>query len=71
MTNPAVQRPSLILLIGRKQKDAALREIFPHNNIRRGRHDGSVNLRLDSSTISADLPLLFADADPYSVIPSA
>lgn len=69
MTEPARQHPSLIFFLGRKDKDAALREVFPSNNIRRGRCDGLVNLRLDSSTISAELPLLFADADPFARIP--
>lgn len=69
MTNPTTQHPSMIFFLGRKCKDAALREIFPNNNIRRGRYDGLVNLRLDSSTISADLPLLFADADPFGSVP--
>ena len=70
MTDPATQHPSMIFFLGRKCKDTALREIFPHNNIRRGRYDGLVNLRLDSSTISADVPLIIADADPFACIPS-
>ena len=69
ITNPSTQQPSLILFLGRKSKDAALREIFPNNNIGRGHRDSIVSLRLDSSTISADRPLLFADADPFSLIP--
>ena len=69
MTHPETQYPSLIFFIGSDYKDSALREIFPNNNVRRGHRNGIVNLRLDSATISSDLPLLFADGDPKSPIP--
>ena len=69
MTDPTKQYPAMIFFLGSKAKDEALREIFPHNNIRRGRHDGIVNLRLDSSTISAELPLLFSDSNPLALVP--
>lgn len=69
MTDAETQRPSMIFFIGAKFKDAALRELFPNNNIRRGNRNGIVNIRLDSATISSDLPLLFADGDPQSPIP--
>lgn len=69
MTSPEYQYPSLIFFLGRKSKDVACREIFPHNNFRRGPSKGFINLRLDSTTISSDLPLLFADSDPWAAIP--
>ena len=69
MLNAEGQYPSLLFFIGSKSKDAALRELFPNNNIRRGHRNGIVNLRLDSSTISSDLPLLFADGDLRTPIP--
>lgn len=69
MTNAETQYPSLIFFIGSRFKETALRELFPNNNIRRAHRNGMVNLRLDSSTISSDLPLLFADADPRRFIP--
>ena len=69
MTNADKQYPSTIFFIGSKSKDVALRQLFPHNNIRRGTHNGAVNLRLDSSTITSDFPLLFADGDPQTQIP--
>ncbi len=69
MTDADSQHPSMIFFIGAQSKDAALRELFPNNNIRRGNRNGIVNLRLDSSTISSDLPLLFADGDTRSPIP--
>jgi len=59
----------MAFFLGRKSKDVVLRQIFPNNNIRRERHDGIVNLRLDSSTISSELPLLFADADTQASVP--
>ena len=70
MTNPSAQYPSLLFFIGRKAKDLALRELFPHNNVRRGRQDRNciANLRLDASSISCTRPILFADSDPLSVI---
>lgn len=69
MTNAEIQSPSMMFFIGSKAKDAALRQLFPNNNIRRGYRNGIVNLRLDSSTISSDLPILFADGDPRTLIP--
>ena len=69
MTNPDKQYPSTIFFIGVKSKDVALRQLFPHNNVRRGCLDGVVNLRLDSSTMSSEYPLLFADGDPQKQIP--
>ncbi|KAL6716956.1 hypothetical protein ACLMJK_004869 [Lecanora helva] len=69
LTNPETQYPSMIFLIGTKHKDIALRQLFPHNNIKRGYRSGTVNLRLDSTTISSDIPLLFADGDPRALIP--
>lgn len=69
MTSPDTQHPSMIFFVGKRSKDAALRELFPNNNIRRGNKSGIVNLRLDSSTFGSDLPLLFADGDPSAPIP--
>ncbi len=70
MTNPSAQYPSLQFFIGRKAKDLALPELFPHNNVRRGHQDRNcvANLRLDASSISCNRPILFADSDPLSVI---
>ncbi|KAI9799077.1 MAG: hypothetical protein M1833_004271 [Piccolia ochrophora] len=63
MTNPASQYPSQVLFIGRKRKEQALRRIFPNNNTKRGRRDGLVNQRLDTSTSNSTYPILFADTD--------
>ena len=64
MANPDKQYPSMILLIGGKSKDIALRQLFPNNNIRRGRTDSIIDLRSDSATVRSDFPVLFADANP-------
>ena len=64
LTHPQQQIPSLILFISNKTKNLALREIFPCNNIKRGHQDGIVNLRLDTTTLDSDHPILFADSDP-------
>ena len=69
MINPESQYPSMIFFIGRQSKNAALREMFPNNNMRRGKADGLVNLWLDSSTYDSDTPLLFAEADPLARVP--
>ena len=70
MLNAESQYPSLISFIGSKYKEVALRELFPNNNIRRDYRNGIVNLRLDSLTISSDLPLLFTDGDLRSLVPN-
>ena len=69
MSNPDSQCPSLVFFIGGKCKSAALPELFPHNNLRRGTREGAVNLRLDSSSFASDFPLLIADGDPKIPIP--
>ena len=69
MTHPDTQYPSLMLFLGSRSKDAALRELYPNNNLRRGYRNGIVNLRLDSATISAELPILFADGNSQHTVP--
>lgn len=66
MTNPAGQFPRVVHLLGRKSKDLALRELFPHNNTRRTRHNAIANLRADAASLNSDSPLLFVDSDPFS-----
>lgn len=65
MTNPRDQYPSFQFYIGRKSKFFALRELFPHNNIHRGRQDrsGIASLRLDATSLSSDRPIFFAESD--------
>ena len=70
MTCASSPRPSVICFVGRKHKSIALRELFPHNNIRRSHQSDFVNVHLDSSFPSADLPLLIFDSAVPPVIPS-
>lgn len=62
--DPSRQKPSLILLLGGNSKDAALREIFPKNRLRKRGAQPTINLRLDTASVSKDNPILFADCDP-------
>jgi len=66
MPRPSEQRPSIVFFIGQKAKNTALYELFPFNNVRRGRGDGFANLRLDNATINSDQPIWFADSDPFT-----
>lgn len=64
---PTVQRPSLVLFVGPRDKEHALRDIFPFNNFKRNarRHSGTVNIRVDTTTLRSDHPLLFSDSNPF------
>jgi len=71
MPRPSEQCPSIVFFIGQKAKNTALHELFPFNNVRRGRRDGFANLRLDNATINSDRPIWFADSDPFTrIIPT-
>lgn len=63
MTNPTAQYPLQLFFLGKKSKDQALRQVFRHNKFTRGCQDGVANLRIDTSTIGIDSPILFADSD--------
>ncbi len=69
LTNPVSQQPSILLFIGRKAKNLALRELFP-KQIKKGSHDGIVTLRVDNRSLYSDHPVLFAESDPSVTIPS-
>lgn len=69
LINPVLQTPSLLFFLGNKSKDEALRQIFPQNNFRRTRSGGVANVRLDTRTVAADRPVLFADGDLTAPIP--
>ena len=68
LAHPESQRPSLLILIGRKAKEIAIREMFPWNNVRKGKRDGIATLRVETSTIGAENPILFAESDPFAAI---
>jgi hypothetical protein len=71
LPRPDDQYPSLIHFVGRKNKNLALKHLFPRNNIRRGASSsGSTNLRVDTTTIDSDEPLLFSDSDPFVAAPT-
>ena len=63
LTDSTSQFPSLIVLIGRRAKARALKEVFPENNHSRRRGQGIAALNLDSLTAYSNRPLLFADVD--------
>ncbi len=69
LANPKEQRPSLIFFVGRKAKNVALREFFPYNNIKKGRQDGLANIRIDTTSLNSEYPILFADSDVACKIP--
>lgn len=66
LIDPEAQKPSLLFFLGHRAKNVALRELFPYNNIKRSRPDGIANLRIDTSTLNSDYPILFADSNPAS-----
>lgn len=66
--NPTNYSTSLIFLVGQKCKNTALQELFPYNNIKRGRQDGFANLRNDNATLYSDRPIWFAESDPFTPV---
>ena len=71
LINPGTQQPSVFLFIGRKTKRLALGKLFPENNIPKGHHDGLATLRIDNASLYSGCPILFAESDPFTAIPSA
>ena len=69
LPDPSNQTPSLHFFLGRKHKDAAVRDIFIKNKVDGcGRH-GSISLQIDQTTLTSDFPLLFAAGDPLAPVP--
>ena len=66
LANPINQRPSLLLFVGRKAKDNALRELFPCNNFQRAKRDGIATLTADTLSLQSQFPVLFAESDPLA-----
>ena len=71
LKDPANQRPSSLLFVGRQAKDLALRELFPDNNFKKHPCDGVATLRIDNASIYSDRPILFAESSPSDAIPLA
>ncbi|KAL9129889.1 MAG: hypothetical protein Q9217_001789 [Psora testacea] len=63
LISPEIQQPSLLLFVGGKTKDVALRVLFSDNNIPRARGEGLTNLRVDNSTVRSNHPIFFADTN--------
>lgn len=70
LIDPINQWPSLLLFVGNKTKNIALREIFPHNNIIKSRQNEITNLRVDTTTVNSNYPIFVADSDPTYKISS-
>ena len=70
LTNPATQQPSVLLFIGRKAKNLALRELFP-NHVKKEPNESIVTLRVDNTSLYSDHSVLFAESDPSATIISA
>ncbi|KAI1907859.1 hypothetical protein LOZ65_006732 [Ophidiomyces ophidiicola] len=65
LKDPAQQMPAILLFLGSKTKDKALKILFPANNIRRTRSDALISLRIAVGTEDSPKPVLFADGDPF------
>lgn len=65
LDDPSSQRPSIVFFVGSKAKDVALRELFPWNNLRRGRREGIASLRAETLSIQSSNPIFFAESDPF------
>jgi hypothetical protein len=66
LQNPTCQYPRLVHFVGRRHKELALKYIFPRNNIARRRQPSIANLRVETTSVGADSPLLFSDSDPFA-----
>ena len=71
LPDPERQTPSIVIFLGRKVKNDALRQLFPYNNVRRTTRQGVARIRLDHASSLHHSPLLFADADlTFEVMPT-
>ena len=64
LINLSRQKSSLILFVGRKIKEFALRDLFPWNNIKRSSRERLVILYTDTLSLHSDFPIFFAKSDP-------
>lgn len=62
--NPSEQCPQTILLLGKKEKDIALRRLCKSRD--RSRVPGSISIRADGSSERSQYPRIFADWNPQS-----
>lgn len=61
LASPQTQFPSLIVFLGNRKKDVALRALFPDNTL--SQRQPYIQLDVDSRTTFADHPLLFSHCD--------
>lgn len=65
LNHPSHQWPTLLLFVGRKVKQIALKEIFPYNNIKKSTSEDIITLRSETTSIHTDHPIFFAESDPF------
>jgi hypothetical protein len=63
LTDPYVQKPSIILLIGNKQKHTTLREIFHVKKTQAKRSANEIHLHVDPYSVFDSKPVLLAESD--------
>ena len=68
LNDPSNQWPTLLLFVGRKAKQIALKEIYPYNNVRKGFNEGIITLRSETTSIHTKYPIFFAESDPFTSI---
>lgn len=62
MSHPATQYPSLVYFLGNGNRVAALRSLFPQNNVTRRGPAGLARLHLSTTTASTEYPIWFAES---------
>jgi hypothetical protein len=62
MAHPATQYLLLVSFLGNDNHMAALRSLFPHNNIRRRGSAGLIHLHLCTTTSHTEYPILIREA---------
>lgn len=73
---PESQRPSLFVLVGNKEKSAALKAAFGVKRARNvplplGSRIGGVHLHIDPSSVFSDRPILLAEHNIHEQVPNA
>ena len=59
---------SLLLFLGRRSKDIALRQLFLYNNFKRHSFKGILNIRINISLTACNNLIIFADGDFTSAV---
>jgi hypothetical protein len=67
MAHPTTQYPSLLSFLGNGNRLAALRSLFPHNNVRRRGSAGLIRLHLCTTTSHTEYPILFTEASLHDL----